>query len=172
MTNCLKELIPLLSIVVTALLGIITYSWQEWIKRKNKLSEYRYSLYKEWIRQLIELLVAKTGEDMSDLISEIEKGWLFASDGVLEAAYNYLNYCDSLYCTKTRNSKIKHNTVLEKLQSDEKIKENVSERLSNVFLSMRQDIRSDTKINMQWAQKNFKIYDFGIIAKRDKKKYR
>ena len=94
----LKELLPTLGILLTALLGLLTYAWQEKVKRRTAMAERRQALYEHLIRNLVDLLVAKTGADRSKLITEIEKGWLFASDDVLRAAYDYLSIYDRICC--------------------------------------------------------------------------
>ena len=153
----MTDIIPLVSIAVAALFGIITYAWQEFIRRRNALAERRKELYENWIRNLIELLAAKTEKRRSELITEIEKGWLFSSDAVLKAAYDYLELYDSICCSHIRGGQLGYEDVLAALRGNEETRQEVAERLARVFLGMRQDIRRETKIEERWAIEKFKL---------------
>ena len=93
----MKEFLPIVGILLTALFGILTYAIQERRKHRTALAERRQALYEKLIRDLVDLLIAGTGAERSKLITEIEKGWLFASDQVLYACYDLLEIYDDLY---------------------------------------------------------------------------
>ena len=157
-------MIPLLSALLTALLGILTYAWQEWIKRKNAIAERRKNLYESWIINLVELLAARTEQERSRLISEVEKGWLFASDEVLQAAYSYLEIYDEICYSHTEAGHLEYKDVLDTLRENKEVRQRIGHPLAKIFLAMRQDIRSDSKISEEWALQNFEIYEWGIIS--------
>ena len=140
-------------------IGIVAYAWQENCKRKTALAECRRNLYEILIRNLVELLAAEDSAERSKLISEIEKGWLFASDDVLRAFYKYLNIYDGYWTQDQRE-------VLAKIRQDPKIREEFANSLAGIFLAMRRDIRS-TEITGDWAKHHLKIYEWGIIARSD-----
>ena len=145
----------ILGVIVTGVIGIIAYAWQENVKRKTALAESKRNLYEILIRNLIELLAAENSVERSKLISEIEKGWLFASDDVLHAFYKYLNIYDR-YWTQFQGE------VLAKVREDPTIRQEFANGVAGIFLAMRRDIRS-TEIKDDWAKRNLKIYEWGII---------
>ena len=85
--TALSMVVAVLGVVVTGVIGVVAYAWQERQKRETALAERKRHLYEALIRNLVELLATETGAERSKHISEIEKGWLFASDDVLDAFY-------------------------------------------------------------------------------------
>jgi hypothetical protein len=164
----LKDLLPTLGIILTALFGVITYAFQERAKRQTALSERRQALYEKLIRNLVDLLIATSGDDRSKFITEIEKGWLFASDQVLRASYDYLRIYDDLCHHDGRRDDSTFVDVLTKVRSDEKVRQELGRSLGKIFLAMRRDIRHETVLTADWARQHFQIYDWGAIAKSDK----
>ena len=162
-----KDYLPTLGIVLTALLGVIMYALQERAKRQTALAERRQALYEKLIRDLVDLLIAKTGTERSKLITEIERGWLFASDQVLHASYDFLGIYDRLCTHDGRKQTSRAIDVLTKVRSDTKVRHEVGQSLAKIFLAMRRDIRSETVITSDWAMTHFKIYDWGAIARGD-----
>ncbi len=164
MLSTLKEFLPALGIILTAVLGILTYAWQEKVKQQTALAERRRTLYEQLIRNLVDLLIATTGTERSQLITEIEKGWLFASDDVLRASYDYLVIYNNLCCPDERTDISSFNNVLTKVRSDMKVRREMGRKLAAVFLAMRRDLRADTAITSDWAKQHLQIYDWGVIA--------
>ena len=162
-----KDWLPTLGILLTASLALVTYAWQEHVKQRTALAERRQGLYEQLTRNLVELLVAKTGADCSRFISEIEKGWLFASDDVLRASYDYLRMYDRLSSPPAPTDGSTFENVLGKVRSDSNVRHAFEQSLAAVFLAMRRDIRSDTAITKDWAKQHFQIYIWGIIARND-----
>lgn len=167
MLPTLKEWLPTFGILLTASLGLVTYAWQEKVKQQTALAERRRGLYEQLIRNLVELLVARTGAESSKFITEIEKGWLFASDEVLLASYDYLSIYDKLSSPATPTDGLTFENVLGKVRSDSKVRHAFEQSLAAVFLAMRREIRPDTVITKDWARQHFKIYLWGIIARYD-----
>jgi hypothetical protein len=167
MLPTLKDWLPTLGIVLTASLGLVTYAWQEKVKQQTALAERRRGLYEQLIRNLVELLVANTGAERSKFITEIEKGWLFASDDVLRASYAYLSIYDKLRSPPDRTDGSTFGDVLGRVRSDSEVRHAFAQSLAAVFLAMRRDIRSETVISPDWAKQHFQIYLWGIIAKDD-----
>src|SRR5919197_654297 len=93
-----NDVVPVLLVVLTAAIGLVTYAWQEHVRRRTALAERRQVLYESLIGNLVDLLAADSADERSNLLTEIEKGWLFASDDVLRASYNYLSEYDRLCC--------------------------------------------------------------------------
>jgi len=146
----------ILVIIVTGAVGVITYSWQEYKKRETALAERRQSHYEGLIRNLFELLIAKDGSDRSVFISEIEKGWLFASDEVLRACYKCLETYDQI-AEQDLN-------VLEQIRAVPDVRREFQDNIADMFLAMRKDLRGTT-IKNDWARRHQRIYSWGIISR-------
>jgi hypothetical protein len=159
----MKEFLPIVGILLTALLGVFTYAFQEKRKHDTALAERRHALYEKLIRDLVDLLIAGTGAERSKLITEIEKGWLFASDQVLYACYELLEIYDDLY-REVANEKSPSEALLNKVRTNQEIRRRVAHSLAKVFRAMRADVRGDTKIKAAWAKAHFKIYDWGALS--------
>lgn len=159
----MKEFLPIVGILLTALLGVLTYAIQERRKHMTALAERRQALYEKLIRDLVDLLIARTGAERSKLITEIEKGWLFASDGVLHASYHLLEIYDDLY-REVANEESPSEALLNKVRANQEIRRRVAHSLAKVFWAMRADVRGDTKIKAAWAKAHFKIYDWGALS--------
>ncbi len=160
----LKDVLPILLVVITASLGLVSYVWQERVKHNTALNERRQALYEQLIRNLVDLLVARPGVERSKFISEIEKGWLFASDEVLYAVYNYLAIYDNLCCPNPQKGVLSVEEVLPKVRSDAKTRQELGESIAAIFLAMRKDVRSDTRVSPKWTRKHFQIYQWGVLA--------
>lgn len=159
----MKEFLPIAGILLTALLGVFTYAVQEHRKHQTALAERRQALYEKLIRDLVDLLIAKSGLERSKLITEIEKGWLFASDPVLYACYDLLEIYDDLY-REVASEESPSEALLNKVRSNQEIRRRVAHGLANIFRAMRADVRGDTKIKAAWAKAHFKIYDWGALS--------
>jgi len=145
-----------LAVIVTGAIGVITYSWQEHKKRETALAERRQNHYEGLIRNLFELLIAKSGSDRSVFISEIERGWLFASDDVLQACYK---------CLETYDEMAEQGLdVVEEIRKVPEVREKFQENIADMFLATRKDLRG-TAITNNWARRYLRIYSWGIISK-------
>ena len=159
----MKDWVPLLGILLTALLGVGTYAIQEHRKYQVALAERRQALYEKLIRDLVDLLIAQTGAERSKLITEIEKGWLFASDDVLRACYQLLEIFDALY-RDVAHEEYPSAALFKIVRSNPEIREKLAASLARIFFAMRADVRKDTSIKAAWAQAHFKIYDWGALS--------
>lgn len=145
-------------------LGLLTYAYQERQRRRAALFERRRAHYETLIRSLVELLGARTADDRSRLMTEIETGWLFASDEVLDASYDYLAEYDKVCRSAMEDGGLNSQTVLAKVRSDPVVRQELRERLADVFAQMRRDIGRKTIVTDDWARKHFDIYCWGILS--------
>lgn len=159
-------------ISVPILLGLATYVYQEWQNRKTHLAEHREEVYATLIRNLVGLLGTKTAAERSRLLTEIERAWLFASDGVLEACYAYIDLYDD-YCGMATTQGRDWSEILAELRADPDERNKLRDKLVEVFVAMRLDLRGrkrglrrrpGTTIGTEWAHENFDIYCWGILA--------
>ncbi|MDQ2922652.1 MAG: hypothetical protein M3R52_13705 [Acidobacteriota bacterium] len=162
--NTFKDLLPMLSILLTAVFGLLAYAWQEKVKRQTALTERKQKLYEQLIRNFVDLLVAKTAAERSKFTTEIERGWLFASDDVLLASYAYLNAFDRLMLSPEEAEVLPVERVIERIKSDSKVGMELSQCLAAIFLAMRQDIRPETAISADWAKQQLRFYKWGALA--------
>jgi hypothetical protein len=160
-----NDLLPLLVVVVPAVLGLVGYFWQDWVRRRSALAERRQKLYEDLVGSLIALLGATSGSARSALMTEIEKGWLFASDDVLNACYEYLTGYDAVAraCT-SEDGVLKPKAVVTKLRTDREIRQDLGEKLSTIFHAMRRDLRADSDFKELTVANNFQIYSWGILS--------
>lgn len=154
-----------IGILLTGIMGIIAYIWQEKIKRETALTEHRKELYEELLHNFFDLIITENVLKRSEYISKIERSWLFASDKVLEACYEILQFIDS-YCVD------QHKPVLAIMRDNQKFREDFEDKLAVLFLEMRRDIKGfkGTKIDEKWAKGRIKVYGWGIISLMPPKK--
>ena len=160
-----NDLLPLLVVVVPAVIGLFGYFWQDWVRRRFALAERRQKLYEDLVGSLIALLGATTGARRSALMTEIEKGWLFASDDVLNACYEYLAAYDAL-CEQcmTSDGTLAPAAVVTMLRKDPETRRALGKKLSDVFHAMRRDLRPDSEFEALSEASNFQIYSWGVLS--------
>ena len=73
----LKTFLPLIGVLLTGGIGVVTYNWQETLKRQTELVARRQKLYEDLNGALFGLILAKTSTERRNIIAQIEKGWLF-----------------------------------------------------------------------------------------------
>jgi hypothetical protein len=159
-----NDVVPVLLVALPAAIGVVTYAWQEHIRRRTALAERRQVLYESLIGNLVDLLTTATAEERSNLLTEIEKGWLFASDDVLRASYYYLSEYDRLCCSLMENGVVDSEAVLAQVRSNAETRRKLGALLEAVFLEMRQESRTDTKLEAPKAIENFEIYLWGALS--------
>ena len=70
--------------------------------------------------------------------------WLYASDEVLEAVYDYVKFF--------------YDYVLNTIATDknhEKLNAEISEKIAIISLAIRRDVRRSTKINREWIRSRY-----------------
>ncbi len=156
------------AVSLPVVVGFLGFWYQEREKRRAAHSERRRALYENLVRSLVGLLGAKTPEGRSHLLTEIETGWLFASDGVLNASYQYLAAYDRVCSSEMGEETLNCNSASTKIKFDDATREELQNRLADVFAEMRLDLKRKRKttITGDWARQNVKIYSWGIISDR------
>lgn len=155
----LKTLLPLagslMGVLLTGVIGVATYSWQENIKRETELVERRQKLYEDLNGALFGLILARTNADRRRILAEIEKGWLFASDEVLAALFQYMQSYDNFWIEAEGD-------IQRLIQENEKARQKIETGLANIFLAMRRDLRS-TNISETLAKDYMHFYKCGML---------
>lgn len=142
-------------IVATGLIGLATYSWQENAKRETERVQRRQALYEELNGALFGLILAATSDDRRRILADIEKGWLFASDDVLSALFQYMDIFDTHWARS-------NGEMLRLIKEDETARSAIETGMSKIFLAMRRDLRS-TQISEALAQKYMHFYRCGML---------
>ena len=87
----------IIAALIIGLIGLLAYSYQEWLKRRTSLAEKKQETHIALVENVFELLGAEDAKKRSDLLSKIEEAWLSASDVVLRKLYGYLEVFDRNY---------------------------------------------------------------------------
>lgn len=157
--EALKTILPLIGslmgVLLTGVIGVATYAWQEHIKRQTELVTRRQKLYEDLNGALFGLILAKTTEERRKIIAEIEKGWLFASDDVLAALFKYMECYDNYWMQAEGD-------IQRLIREDETARQNIETAMAVIFLAMRQDLRS-TKISATLAKDYMHFYKCGML---------
>jgi hypothetical protein len=151
----LKSFLPLITVLLTGGVGIVTYNWQENTKRQTELVERRQKLYEDLNGALFGLILAKTSTERRNIIAQIEKGWLFASDDVVAALFKYMELYDELWLEAAGD-------VRQLIRADAAARKKLEQAMSALFLAMRQDLRS-TKISPTSAETYMHFYQCGML---------
>jgi hypothetical protein len=151
----LKTFLPLIVVLLTGGVGVVTYTWQETIKRNTELVERRQKLYEDLNGALFGLILAKTPTERRNIIAQIEKGWLFASDDVVAALFQYMELYDDLWLKAEGD-------VRRLIRDDEAARNQLERAMATLFLAMRQDLRS-TKISPTLAEEYMHFYKCGML---------
>jgi hypothetical protein len=146
----------LAGVLLTGVIGVVTYSWQERAKRQTELTERRQKLYEDLNGALFGLILAKTNEDRRRILAEIEKGWLFASDDVLAALFKYMDSYDR-HWIKVEGD------IQSLIQTDENARREIESAMADIFLAMRRDLRSTT-ISASLAKEYMRFYQCGMLS--------
>lgn len=155
LTAILPLLGSLLGVLLTGIMGLVAYSWQENAKRQTDLAQRRQKLYEDLNSSLFGLLLATGNDNRRIILAEIEKGWLFASDEVLAALFKFIDTFDQIWIET-------HGQVLAVIKEDEQIRQQIEQGFAEIFLAMRQDLRS-TKISDSLAKNYMHFYRFGLL---------
>ena len=148
---------PLTLATFAAVFGIITYACQAHIKRRDERHERRRKLYESLIEHVFRLLAATPGDESSKAMTEIEKSWLFASDGVLRACYQVFGIYEEIASGP--------NSPSVTLRTDEQVRKRYGEAVAALFVAMRDDLRGcDTTLGEDWARQVVKVYFWGAPA--------
>ena len=145
---------PGVIVFITGLVGACTYLFQDWRKTAVDRRDRKRQLYEELLKNIFELFFINSQEERCELVSKIEKCWLFSSDEVLKECYSFLKQFDSI---------LKES---EEIRKSVKTKESFENIIARIFFQMRHDLRGrTTKIKENWAEENVVIYGWrGIIS--------
>ncbi len=156
----LNTILPLIGslagVLLTGMIGVATYSWQEKAKRQTELTERRQKLYEDLNGALFGLILAKTRADRRRILADIEKGWLFASDQVLAALFTYMDIYDRHWVSAGGE-------IQTLIQTDEKVRRDIESAMADIFLAMRRDLRS-TQVSESLARDYMHFYQCGMLA--------
>ena len=124
--------IPIVVAIVSALAGLLTWTWQREKERISNLQQRRFLLYEKLLNSVVYL----TASDAAPFFVESQQAWLYASDDVLKALNAYAMMASS----------------------SEKTNEKLNALLGELLISIRQDsgLPGRTDIDKDWVGKNFR----------------
>ncbi|MEO1529719.1 MAG: hypothetical protein AAFX06_30240 [Planctomycetota bacterium] len=149
-----------LAACVTALLGMGAFFLQTQYKILLDKRERRRLLYETLIEQVFRLLDAKPGRESSQVMTEIEKSWLFASDGVLKACYSIFEVYEAAANESDAGASLK-------LRESAQSREQFAAAVSDLFIALRAESYGLSRIDQEWALKHVKIYEWGALHNGD-----
>ena len=156
--NDFLELIknPGVIVFTTGIVGAGTYLIQDWRKIAAEQRDRKMKLYEDLLESIFKLFYVTDAMDKSQLVSKIEKCWLFSSDEVLQACYEFLELYNSIA--------ISHPDSGTALRKNEITKRKFEVNISQIFFHMRNDLRGrTTKVDSEWAKRRIVIYEWGAL---------
>lgn len=145
----------ILGISLTGAIGVLTYTWQENTKRKIDLVRRRQELYEKLNGALFGLMIAQDWAERRNVLADIEKAWLFASDEALDAIFEYMK-CYDRWWTEAKGD------VLPLIKNNPQAREEIEQGLATIFLAMRRDLRS-TNVSNNVSQNYMQFYNCGLL---------
>jgi hypothetical protein len=127
--------------IVTASLSLLSWTSQQYFARNEEKRRKKEELYRKLLDSILD--VSALG-DAAPLIVESQRMWLYASDEVLEAVYDYVKFF--------------YDYVLNTFATDknhEKLNAEISEKIAIISLAIRRDVRRSTKINREWIRSRY-----------------
>ena len=147
---------PGVIVFITGAVGAGAYLFQDWRKTVADSRDKKRELYEVLLENIFRLFYVNSPKEKSELVTKIEKCWLFSSDGVLKACYSLLELFDAT----AKN----HRDIGKALRESDKTKTDFEDRIAQIFFHMRKDLRGrTTKIDEKWAEKNIVIYKWGAL---------
>ncbi len=145
---------PASIVIITALLGIFTYSYQSFKNRQAVEYERKRKLYETLIQDVFKLLRVAPGQEASAVMSDIEKSWLFASDDVLRFCYQII---------KVYGRAAKEGDPTQGIMQNPVARKDFADGIARLFVAMRKDLvyRQSSKIDEPWALEVIEIYEWG-----------
>jgi hypothetical protein len=127
--------------IITASLGLLTWTSQQIWSGIEERRKYKEDLYRKLLDAIIDISVLA---DSAPLVVESQRMWMYASDDVLEAVYEYLRYCLSANEQRFGNRSFPDN-----------VRNMIKEKDALIRLAIRRDIRPRTKIDRPWILSRF-----------------
>jgi len=127
--------------IITASLGLLTWTSQQIFSRVEERRKYKEDLYRKLLDAILDMGVLA---ESAPLVVETQRMWMYASDEVLEAVYDYLRYYLSAKENRFPNGLI-----------PEDVRKEIQEKDALIRLAIRKDIRPRTKINRSWIHSRF-----------------
>lgn len=127
--------------IITASLGLLTWTSQQILSRMEERRKYKEDLYRKLLDAIVDIGVLA---ESAPLVVESQRMWMYASDEVLEAVYEYLRYYLSAKEQRFGNGSI-----------PDDVRNMIQEKDALIRLAIRRDIRPRTKIDRSWIHSRF-----------------
>ncbi len=127
--------------IITASLGLLTWTSQQIFSRVEERRKYKEELYRKLLDAILDMSVLA---ESAPLVVETQRMWMYASDEVLDAVYDYLRYYLSAKEQRSSNGLI-----------PDDVRKEIQEKDALIRLAIRRDIRQGTKIDRSWIHSRF-----------------
>ena len=127
--------------IVTASLGLITWTSQQILNRADERRKSKEELYRKLLDAIVDM---SSLAESAPIVVEAQRMWMYASGEVLEAVNEYLRYYLSEVAGRFANKTLPDN-----------IRSQIQERDAYVRLAIRRDIRPMTRISKSWIHSRY-----------------
>jgi len=127
--------------IITASLGLLTWTSQQIFSRVEERRKYKEELYKKLLDAILDMSVLA---DSAPLVVETQRMWMYATDEVLDAVYDYLGYYLS-----AKEQRFSNGLIPDDVRKEIQVKDAL------IRLAIRRDIRPGTKIDRSWIHSRF-----------------